>query len=161
METKIKAIFKNEYKIRPTWDTDLTKYCKKLEKKYKYKYNGVYMRDQIKYIPKLNNSFSIINFDTSQNKGTHWVGIIQSYNYVYYFDSYGASPLQEVMNLFKPEFEILYINYAVQMQNTAICGLLVLVFFEYLLKLNSSRLNYYKLIKLLSKYSNRVKNDEK
>ena len=139
METKIKAIFKNENISRPTFDIDLTKYCQKIAKKYKYKYNGVYLRDEIKYIPKINNSFCILNFDTSQNKGTHWVGIIQSYNYVYYFDSYGASPLQEIINLYKPQFQISYINYAVQLQNTAICGHLVLVFFEYLLKNNCSR----------------------
>ena len=95
-----------------------------------------------------------------QNGGTHWGGIIQSYRFLYYFDSYGGSTLQEIVDLYKPEFKISFINYAVQMQNTAICWNLILIFFEYLLKFKPSSLYYYKLIEVLSKHSKREIIDE-
>lgn len=161
MEKLILELFKNENGSSPTWDSELSKYSQKLAKKYKYTYNGVYMRDEVVLIPKKDKSFTIINFDLKQNKGTHWIGIIQNENYLYYFDSFGGQPLKEVMKHFKPEHRIIYNNFSVQMRTSAICGDLVLLFFQSMLQYKPSRETYYKFLDIISKHSNRVRLDER
>lgn len=56
------------------------------------------MRDQLPPSP-LKKECGIINLDSSENSGTHWVAYAKLYNYVEYFDSYGnLKPPEEFLN---------------------------------------------------------------
>lgn len=62
-------------------------------------FRGVFMRDELPQRP-YKKECGVINLDSSENSGTHWVAYAKFNNYIEYFDSYG--------NL-KPPFE--FINY--------------------------------------------------
>lgn len=66
------------------------------------------MRDELPKKP-FKKECGIINLDSSQNGGTHWVAYTKSNNYVEYFDSYGnLKPPTEIVKYLGPN--ILY-NY--------------------------------------------------
>lgn len=64
-------------------------------------FRGVFMRDRLPKTP-LSVECGVINLDSHENPGTHWVAYIKNNNYVEYFDSYG--------NLRPPLEFIEYIN---------------------------------------------------
>lgn len=87
------------------------------------------MRDELPKRPLLKEC-GIINLDSSQNLGSHWVAYVKFKNYVEYFDSYG--------NLKPPKEFIKYIgnhivnyNYDNQQKNHPYnCGHLCLKFIK-------------------------------
>lgn len=86
------------------------------------------MRDELPKHP-FKNECGIINLDSSQNPGTHWVAYAKLNNYVEYFDSYG--------NLKPPEEFLRYVGFDVfynytneQKNNSYICGHLCIKFLK-------------------------------
>lgn len=69
----------------------------------------------------------IINLDSSQNSGTHWVAYTKLNNYVEYFDSYGnLKPPDEFLKYVGSN---IYYNYDdEQKSNSYICGHLCIKF---------------------------------
>jgi hypothetical protein len=66
--------------------------------------------------------YQIINLDSKNNPGTHWVMIIKCFNMVYYFDSYGMKPFQRLVDYCKEYNIILYYNIKrIQIDNYS-CG---------------------------------------
>lgn len=71
---------------------------------------------------------AVVNLDSSQNNGTHWVCYQKSGNNVYYFDSYGdlQPPTQLLRYLRGSNVRYNYKNY--QKYNSYNCGHLCLKF---------------------------------
>lgn len=80
-------------------------------------WQGVHMRDQI---PRITGS-AIINLDDSANAGTHWTAIYQTPREIYYFDSFGLPPPEEVLVL-KGNKRLFYSTNGIQMWNSVACG---------------------------------------
>lgn len=86
------------------------------------------MRDQLPASP-LKKECGIINLDSSDNPGTHWVAYAKLNNYVEYFDSYGdLKPPEEFLNYVGSNF---FYNYAnVQKSHPYNCGHLCIKFLK-------------------------------
>lgn len=101
---------------------DLIRYAKQLNIP---NFRNVYMRDNLPKKPYKYES-AIINLDSSNGSGTHWVGYKKEDNRVTYFDSFGnLPPCPELIKYFKignPNIEIEY-NYRRQQGfDSVICG---------------------------------------
>ena len=83
------------------------------------------MTDEIKKLPgKSNDFYSIINYNNSNQPGSHHVAFISKNNKRYYFDSFGFEPQQEIIKRYSP---LRTSNYQVQAYNTELCGQLSLL----------------------------------
>ena len=92
-------------------------------------FRGVFMRDELPKKPH-NTECGIVNFNTSDQSGSHWVAYYKDIDRIY-FDSYGQVILDEVKNYLKTENEkdklVIQRNTdIVQDFNTKICGHLCL-----------------------------------
>lgn len=85
------------------------------------------MRDELPKNPK-DIECAIINLDSSENEGTHWVAYVKYLDYYEYFDSYGnlKPPLEINKYLKTNNITYNYCNY--QNLNTFNCGHLCLKF---------------------------------
>ena len=99
-----------KYGVDTTTNFDLKDIAKDLGIKIK-----VVMHDELKEKPVI----YIINLDSSENKGSHWVCL---YKNKYYFDPYGVLPIAAVQNL----DGLLYNTLQIQPDNTKMCGQLCL-----------------------------------
>jgi len=152
-----KQIFKNEMNLKSTYNYDLDAFLTSLKSKKDYIYGGVIMNNQIKTLPEADKLFAIINYDDSNEKGSHWVAFVKNGTDIYYFDSYGLSPLPNFLRRFpKRKYNISYIPRAIQLQQSDICGQLCLAFIKSMIKGKS----FDELKKQVEKLSNRVKDDE-
>ena len=97
-----------------------------LQKIYNY---PIYPGDSKIYSDK---GFVII--DTASQGGTHWTCFYISDNKSYYFDSFGGSPDEFVLNQLKKP--IIYHNYKVQDLNSKLCGSYCLYFFYLIERMN-------------------------
>lgn len=59
-------------------------------------FQGVFMRDTLPKIVNHKECF-VMNLDSNDNNGTHWVCLYKNNNKKYYFDSYGLDPPIEVI----------------------------------------------------------------
>lgn len=91
-------------------------------------FRGVFMRDTLPKRPWLVES-GIVNLDSVNNKGTHWVSYIKKGNAVSYFDSYGnLAPPREFMHYMRDVKNISYNRVRYQKDGTSECGRLALLF---------------------------------
>lgn len=100
---------------------DLNKYARLLKIPH---FRGIYMRDSLPLKIRLNES-GIINLDSKEKQGTHWVAYIKEHNTVTYFDSYGnLPPPKELVQYFKSRGSVkIRYNYdVVQKYNSYQCG---------------------------------------
>ena len=112
-----------------------------LQKIYIY---PIYPRDSKIYSDK-----GFVNIDNGSQGGTHWTCFYISDYKSYYFDSFGGSPDEFVINQLKRP--IIYHNYKRQDLNSKLCGSYCLYFF-YLIE----RMNYYDTV--LEMYFNDLNN---
>lgn len=56
-------------------------------------FGGVYMRDEIPIL----NKHIIINLDSSDGSGTHWTAVYWTRDKMFYFDSFGLLPPEELI----------------------------------------------------------------
>jgi len=100
-----------------------------MAKFYKVHLHGVYMRDEIVNMrPEVGNY--IVNLNTSGQSGSHWVGIMCTDQFCFYFDSYGVSCPKEVDYFIRKR----YIKYGtntkeIQAITSKMCGFFVLGLF--------------------------------
>lgn len=88
------------------------------------------MRATLPRKPKRNES-AIINLDSVESAGTHWVAYVKKGNVIKYFDSFGnLRPPMEVIRYFNknPKTIITYNYERLQHYNSAICGQLCVRF---------------------------------
>ena len=96
----------------------------KLAKNIPY-FRGVYMRNELR-TPRRNESL-IINLDSNNGPGTHWVAVKKRGNRVMYFDPFGIQPPKEVISYYKP-LPVFYTTRKIQRFNANNCGKLCLKF---------------------------------
>lgn len=90
-------------------------------------FRGVFMRDGLPQIP-FPIECGIINLDSSQNSGTHWVAYTKINDCVEYFDSYGnLRPPKEFIRYMK-KCKVIYNYDNFQKNNSYNCGHLCLGF---------------------------------
>ena len=83
------------------------------------------MKDEVpNSLPK--NASLIINIDNEDGDGTHWVCVfhdIKKDGYIEYFDSFGLSPPEKVLNMMKKSNKKrLYSNSQIQSLTSSMCG---------------------------------------
>lgn len=93
-------------------------------------FRGVYMRDTLPKKP-LKKECAVVNLDSIQGSGTHWVAYYKNNNLVQYFDSFGnLTPPKELLNYFGPNTKLFYNHKRYQKFNAVNCGHLCLDFLE-------------------------------
>jgi hypothetical protein len=116
---------------RPLNEYDLYKYAIHLKIKY---FRHVFMRDNLPMKPH-RNECAIVNLDSIDGSGTHWVAYCKKNDSVYYYDSFGDLPPPiELANYFRSGGDTtkIYYNYLqYQNYNTYICGQLCLNFLHH------------------------------
>ena len=111
---------------KPLDNFELTEICDNL----KIKLNGIYARNQNF---NLQNGNYIINLDDYRNSGTHWTCFIKDKKNIYYFDSYGAYPPLEIINLCdKYNLNLFYNKDDIQEFKSILCGFFCVGLFHYL-----------------------------
>jgi hypothetical protein len=88
------------------------------------------MSDELNFKPQLGTSM-IINFDTSNKSGSHWVALHLSKKFkrAYYFDPFGLPPLPSVEK-FVGKIPLEYNKFQIQDINDVICGELSIAFIK-------------------------------
>ena len=125
---------------------DLLDYAQKLNIPH---FRGVFMKNDLPKVPH-ENECGIVNFNTSAEPGSHWVGYYKNGKIRVYFDSYGQVTLHEVQVYLKKENEmgkeVIQRNTdIVQAPGTKICGHLCL----YVLKSLSDGMRFRNVLKSL------------
>ena len=83
------------------------------------------MTDEIIKLPgKSNDFYAILNYNNSNQPGSHHVAFISKNDKRYYFDSFGFEPQKEIIKRYSP---VRTSNYQVQEYNTELCGQLSLL----------------------------------
>lgn len=98
------------------------------------RFRGIFMRDTLPSHPR-KIECAIINLDSINGNGTHWVTYYKYLNDIYYFDSYGNLPPPiEVIMYFGNDKNIYYNTYIYQKFGTTICGQLCIMFLYHMNK---------------------------
>lgn len=111
-------------KVHALSNFEINDYAEKFKIQY---WRGVFMRDTL---PKKPYKFErgIVNLDTRNNPGTHWVAYYKKGNSVQYYDSFGCQPPPELIKYFGSACTISYNSDQQQNINDIICGHLCLKF---------------------------------
>jgi hypothetical protein len=83
--------------------------------------------------------YIICNYQTTEQKGSHWTALYKNLEKVYFFDSYGVQPDLEILRFLE---EGVYSSFKIQPDNTKMCGSLCL----YLLYKLSKGFNFYDIV---------------
>ena len=110
---------------------DLDKYAKKLNIKH---FRGVFMRDNLPSTPPRHRECGIVNLNTTDQCGSHWVCYYKNGHERVYFDSFGQVTPMEIQKYLKTRIELYPSNQQViqrntdivQRVNTHVCGHLCL-----------------------------------
>ena len=151
----IKEIFDNENILKATYNVDLIEYLKKYNGKKGYVFSGVIMKDEVVKMPVYDKQFFIVNYDKSNQEGSHWVAVVKNKNVVYHFGSYGLPPLQIIKSKFS-KYKIYYSDTPMQLDNSSICGYLCLKFIEWMIV---EKQTFYEFLSNCMTYSNRYNKD--
>ena len=89
--------------------------------------NGVFMKDELS--GKIPNGNYILNLENSNQSGSHWVVLIKKNNKYIYCDSFGAPPLQTLIdNLNIDSNNLMFNNAQIQNVNSTLCGYFAICF---------------------------------
>lgn len=109
---------------KTTTNIELETLCKKLPF-----FRGVFMRDDFTRKKPWTNELAIVNLDSRNGPGTHWVAYIKLGRHIQYFDSFGnLQPPIELIHYFGPNINISYNHERFQNYNESICGQLCVKF---------------------------------
>ena len=82
-------------------------------------------------------NYLVINLeDSDAGNGTHWVCLLNSNTYCYYFDSFGFPPPENVRQIIKRDLNkrIVYNTSQIQNEKSSLCGYYCLYFIDWMLK---------------------------
>ena len=96
---------------------DINKYAKQLGLR---NFRGCYMRDELNNLKSDTIECGILNLNLSTESGSHWTCWYRNHNKKYYFDSFGLSPPNELVDYLKSP--ILYSTFQLQGLNDQNCG---------------------------------------
>lgn len=114
--------------LHPLTNFELIRYVKKFKIPY---FRGVFKKDQLPANMKTREC-GIVNLDSEDGEGTHWVAYKRNFDQIFYFDSYGnLPPPLELIEYFKGAKDIFYNYDTFQKGNQIICGHLCLRFLLY------------------------------
>lgn len=100
-------------------------------KKLKLPLQGIYMKDEIP--SNLKNGRYIINLNSAGESGSHWACFIKDKNYVMYMDSFGAYPVQNLVDICKNmKLKLFYNMTQLQHVKSILCGWFCVAFFHFL-----------------------------
>lgn len=89
------------------------------------------MRDGLPKTGPLQIECVVMNLDTNDGLGTHWVAYYKIYSIIYYFDSYGnLPPPTDLINYLGSDVNIYYNYMNFQEYGTVICGHLCITFLK-------------------------------
>ena len=133
---------------KPLTNFDLLEYVNRLKIPY---FRDVFMKDTLPKLP-YENECAIVNFNTHDQPGSHWVCYYKIKDERIYFDSFGQITLSEIQKYLKKKHEDKVIQRntdIVQTEGSSICGHLCLFMLKSLSSGNSFRdtLNYLNLKK--------------
>ena len=97
-------------------------------------FSGVFSRNNL---PNLTKGAYIINFDHSENAGSHWVVIFVKKDEVIYFDSFGVEYNPKEMMEKIENKNIKTGIFRIQDNNSTMCGYFRILFIEYMLNNNT------------------------
>lgn len=101
-----------------------------LASEVKLKLNGIYPRNVIPQTLKDGNY--IVNLDKYGSQGTHWTCFVKKGKKVYYFDSFGMYPFQDLVNICnRNKLEILYNANIIQDPKSILCGYFCIGFLNF------------------------------
>lgn len=96
-------------------------------------FRGVFMRDNLPTSPK-HYECGVVNLDSINSSGTHWVAYIKENSRVHYFDSYGLlRPFKQFLRYMK-HCKITYNTKNYQQKHPYNCGQLCIKFLLRLIK---------------------------
>ena len=116
-------LFDQVIPIKPLTNYELLKYVKLLNIK---NFRGVFMRDALPKKRSKQTEAAIVNLDSNDSQGTHWVCFYGNN----YFDSFGLPPPDEVVK-YMPH-PIYYNSNEIQDRASVICGHLCLYVLKHL-----------------------------
>lgn len=93
-------------------------------------FRGVYMRDTLPRLARCNEK-GIINLDSEDGDGTHWVCYSKRRNIVHYYDSFGNLPPPVEFTTYMKNCNIYFNRVCNQLENTVICGHLCILNLSY------------------------------
>jgi hypothetical protein len=101
---------------KPLSNIDIIDICKSM----KIPLKGVIMKDEIN---KLSLGNWIVNLENSNQNGSHWCCLILTKTDVFYFDSFGACPPEQVYNFILHHYgKVPFNNFIVQNLKSVLCG---------------------------------------
>jgi hypothetical protein len=108
-----------------------------------------------------NNTYFIVNLDTTGNLGTHWVGLITTNTNAYYCDSFGVLPPQELYNYLLDNYKNVYYN-STQYQDdkSSACGLFAMSFLIFMIKNKFNQTKFNTIFCKMFNYKNLKQNDK-
>lgn len=129
-----------------------------------YKINNltaVCQKDKLIMYPLINNSFYIINSqDSTEGSGTHWTCLFLNKNHSYFFDSYGASPSNSIVDYCKKFTKRLhYNNYIIQDLDSDNCGYYCIGWMLFMV--NNTKANYSNFQPIMNDFINAFNDDTK
>jgi hypothetical protein len=100
-----------------------------LATKNKIRLDYVIYKDEIKKIPYKIGTSIILNMSSVGHSGTHWTALKMFKDYIFYFDSYGVIPPEEVVDYAKANNKrIIYNDNQLEELDGINCGQLSLFF---------------------------------
>ncbi len=129
---KIQPILKKKH---PITNYEIIEFCHD----NKIPLDGLHMRDE-QYHSMKNNKCYVFNIGSMNSDGTHWVAVCIKKNKGYYFDSYGLSPPNEILNWIHKNKHIKFKrnDHQIQPIKSPMCGYYVLLFLFNIMKNNES-----------------------
>lgn len=117
-------------------------------KRYHIPLNGVFMKDELQ---ELRHGYFVINLNSSWENGSHWCALVCDKRECIWFDSFGAPPPEEIMELLRKYYTKIHFNgWIVQNINNQSCGYYCIVLFMYL------QLHRYEKKSIVQKVANYV-----
>ena len=105
------------------------------------RYGGCFSKDDIIHANPKSNKFYVLNLDSRDGQGSHWVCLYNcDKKYVYYFDSFGVAPAEQVVSFCRKTGTVLapkipLRNIAdIQTLNSSACGYYCIYCLDHLLK---------------------------
>ena len=92
-------------------------------------FEGCYSKDQIPLIE--NNKSLIFNLESSDQSGSHWVGLSRKNNDIFVFDSFGIAYVPNNLYKIYKNYNIITNIYRLQHLNSNLCGMFCVLFCLY------------------------------